>query len=232
MRDTFWKVIVTVALIVVLTFGAGLFIVQGAKNTAISYEEQVAVAQSDIQVQEKRRSDLIPNLVETVKTYDKHEYDTLMAVIAARGSSSDAAVSEITTQIAAVAEAYPELQSADNYRELMNELAVTENLIANYRSDYNRTVKSYRQYVRRFPNSTFLSLTGYEVQSYALLSFNVSEDAPSVGNLFGDQRNRDHVPGDSGKCCYRAGDADSGHGHFWQHQAGSNGAQTGIYHRD
>ena len=177
MRDTFWKVIVTVALIAVLTFGAGLFIVQGAKNTAISYEEQVAAAQSDIQVQEKRRSDLIPNLVETVKAYDKHEYDTLMAVIAARGSSSDAAVSEITTQIAAVAEAY---------RELMNELAVTENLIANYRSDYNRTVKSYRQYVRRFPNSTFLSLTGYEVQSYALLSFNVSEDAPSVGNLFGD----------------------------------------------
>lgn len=186
MRDTFWKVIVTVALIVVLTFGAGLFIVQGAKNTAISYEEQVAAAQSDIQVQEKRRSDLIPNLVETVKAYDKHEYDTLMAVIAARGSSSDAAVSEITTQIAAVAEAYPELQSADNYRELMNELAVTENLIANYRSDYNRTVKSYRQYVRRFPNSTFLNLTGYEVQSYALLSFNASEDAPSVGNLFGD----------------------------------------------
>ena len=125
MRDTFWKVIVTVALIVVLTFGAGLFIVQGVKNTAISYEEQVAAAQSDIQVQEKRRSDLIPNLVETVKAYDKHEYDTLMAVIAARGSSSDAAVSEITTQIAAVAEAYPELQSADNYRELMNELAVT-----------------------------------------------------------------------------------------------------------
>ena len=149
MRDTFWKVIVTVALIAVLTFGAGLFIVQGVKNTAISYEEQVAAAQSDIQVQEKRRSDLIPNLVETVKAYDKHEYDTLMAVIAARGSSSDAAVSEITTQIAAVAEAYPELQSADNYRELMNELAVTENLISNYRSDYNRTVKSYRQYGRR-----------------------------------------------------------------------------------
>lgn len=69
MRDTFWKVIVTVSLIVVLTFGAGLFIVQGAKNTAISYEEQVAAAQSDIQVQEKRRSDLIPNLVEGSHLY-------------------------------------------------------------------------------------------------------------------------------------------------------------------
>ena len=112
MKDTFWKVAVVIFLIVILTLGAGLFIVQGAKNTAISYEEQVAAAQSDIQVQEKRRSDLIPNLVETVKAYDKHEYDTLMAVIAARGSSSDAAVSEIATQIAAVAEAYPELQSA------------------------------------------------------------------------------------------------------------------------
>lgn len=186
MKDTFWKVAVVIFLIVILTLGTGLFIVQGAKNTAISYEEQVAAAQSDIQVQEKRRFDLIPNLVEMVKAYDKHEYDTLMAIIAVRGSSSDAAVSEITAQIAAVAEAYPELQSADNYRELMNELAVTENLIANYRSDYNRTVKSYRQYVRRFPNSTFLSLTGYEVQNYELLSFEVSEDAPDVGNLFED----------------------------------------------
>lgn len=186
MKDTFWKVAVVIFLIVILTLGTSLFIVQGAKNTAISYEEQVAAAQSDIQGQEKRRFDLIPNLVEMVKAYDKHEYDTLMAIIAVRGSSSDAAVSEITTQIAAVAEAYPKLQSADNYRELMNELAVTENLIANYRSDYNRTVKSYRQYVRRFPNSTFLSLTGYEVQNYELLSFEVSEDAPDVGNLFED----------------------------------------------
>lgn len=186
MKDNSWKVVVILVLIVVFGLGASVFFVQGVKNTAISYEEQVAAASADIQIQEKRRADLIPNLVETVKAYDRHEYDTLMAVISARGSSSDLAVSEITTQIAAVAEAYPELKSAENYQDLMNELALTENLIANYRSDYNRTVKSYRQYVRQFPQSVFLGMTGYEVQSYELLSFEVSENAVAVKDLFAD----------------------------------------------
>jgi LemA protein len=95
-----------------------IFMFQGYQNSAISYEEQVKVAISDIKVQEKRRADLIPNLVDCVKAYDKHEYQTLMDVIAARGSSSDAVAQEITTMISAVAEAYPELKSNENYKEL------------------------------------------------------------------------------------------------------------------
>ena len=105
-----------------------------------------------------------------------------MDVVNARGSSSDESVQEIQTMIQAVAEAYPELKSNENYRELMNELATTENLIANYRSNFNKWVKSYNQYVRKFPNRQILGMLGYEIIEYEYLDYNVSSDAPT--NLF------------------------------------------------
>jgi len=160
----------------------GVFICQGSRNTAISYEEQIKTAKSDIKVQEKRRADLIPNLVDCVKQYDKHEYQTLMDVVNARGTNSDESVEEIQTMINAVAEAYPELKSSDNYKELMNELSTTENLIANYRGNYNTWVGDYNKYVQSFPHNIFLSVTGYQIERYERLDFDVSEDAPT--NLF------------------------------------------------
>lgn len=172
-------IIVAVILAVGCMFVFGF---QGVKNHAIAYEEQITTAQSEIKVQEKRRADLIPNLVDCVKAYDKHEYDTLMAVVESRDTTSDATVNEIQTMIAAVAEAYPELKSSENYRELMNELSVTENKIANVRTNYNTCVTEYRRYVRQFPNAQILGVLGYEVIDYQKLDFNVSEDAPT--NLF------------------------------------------------
>lgn len=177
----FVAIIVVVILAVSSMFLFGFY---GVKNKAISYEEQINTAQSDIKVQEKRRADLIPNLVDCVKQYDKHEYETLMAVIESRGTSSDNSVNEIQTMINAVAEAYPELKSNDNYKELMSELTTTENLIANYRSNFNKFVKSYNQYVRQFPNSSILNMTGYEIIEYKYLDYDISEDAPT--NIFGD----------------------------------------------
>lgn len=174
-------ILITLAIILAVA-ALGVFVSQGVKNKAISYEEQISTAQSEINVQEKRRADLIPNLVDCVQAYDKHEYETLMAVVQARGTSSDEAVNEVQTMIAAVAEAYPDLKSSENYRELMNELATTENLIANYRSNFNKWVRDYKQYIRKFPNAQLLNLTGYEVQEYQYLEFNVSHDAPT--NLF------------------------------------------------
>lgn len=171
---------VAIAIAAILLF---IFSFQGIQNQAISLEEQIATAQSEIKVQEKRRADLIPNLVDCVQAYDQHEYQTLMDVIAARGTNTDASVNEIQTMIQAVVEAYPELKSNENYRELMNELATTENLIANYRSNFNKWVKNYNQYVRKFPNRWVLGILGYEVQAYEYLNYNVSEDAPT--NLFG-----------------------------------------------
>lgn len=71
--------------------------------------------------------------------------------------------------ITAVAEAYPELKSNENYKTLMNELSMTENMIAEYRSNYNKQIKEYKRYVRKFPTRQFLGLLGYEVQEYYYL---------------------------------------------------------------
>lgn len=178
------KVTLIIIAIIIAAVLLSVFAINGVQNKAISYEEQINTAYSDIKVQEKRRADLIPNLVDCVKAYDEHEYQTLMNVIASRGVNSDEAVNEVQHMISAVAEAYPDLKSSENYRELMNELATTENLIANYRSNYNSWIKNYNQYVRKFPNKQFLNMLGYEVMNYSYLDYDVSEDAPT--NLFGD----------------------------------------------
>ena len=90
----------------------------------------------------------------------------------------------MTTSIAAVAEAYPELKSNENYKELMNELSITENLIAEYRENYNKQIKEYNRYARKFPTRLFLNILGYEMQQYQYLDYDAPVDAPQ--NLFGD----------------------------------------------
>lgn len=160
-----------------------VFAVQGVKNKAIALEEQVNTAKSDIKVQEKRRVDLIYNLVDCVKEYDKHEYETLKDTVDAR-SNSDTDIQETVTNIQATAEAYPELKSNENYKQLMNELSMTENLIAEYRSNYNKQIKEYNRYVRKFPNKQFLSMLGYEEMNYEYLNYDAPETAPQ--NLFED----------------------------------------------
>lgn len=159
----------------------GVFCVQGSQNKAIALEEQVNTAQSDVQVQEKRRVDLVYNLADCVKQYDKHEAETLQNIVAGRGSRGD--IENVTTAISAVSEAYPELKSNENYKQLMNELSTTENLISQYRSNYNKQIKDYNRYVRKFPTRQFLSITGYEVLEYKYLDYDAPSTAPQ--NLFG-----------------------------------------------
>ncbi len=177
-----WKLILIIIAVIVALVAMFIFAFQGVQNKAINLEEQITTAKSEIEIQQKRRADLIPNLVDCVKAYDEHEYQTLMDVIAARGTSSDAAVSEVTNMINVVAEAYPQLQSNTNYQQLMTELSVTENLIAQTRSNYNTWVTQYKTYVRKFPNKGILDMLGYEVQDFEKLTFDASEDAPT--NLF------------------------------------------------
>jgi len=164
-----------IAVIILCVFG-----VQSSQNKAIALEEQVNTAQSDIKVQEKRRVDLVYNLADCVKQYDKHEADTLTAIAEGRGSTGD--IENVTTAITAVSEAYPELKSNENYKQLMNELAMTENLIAEYRSNYNKQIKEYNRYVRKFPTRMFLDMLGYEKMDYQYLDYNAPVDAPQ--NLF------------------------------------------------
>ena len=176
-----WKlilIIVAVVLAVILMF---VFSFQGVQNHAISLEEQITTAQSEIKIQEKRRADLIPNLVDCIKAYDEHEYNTLMDVIEARGTN-DEVVSEVVTSVNVVAEQYPELKSSENYKQLMTELSVTENLIAQTRTNYNSWVSQYNTYIRKFPNNTILNMLGYERQDFAKLNYDVSSDAPA--NIF------------------------------------------------
>lgn len=177
-KEVYIWIAAAVAIILCLFFAA-----QGFQNKAIAMEEQVETAQSNIDVQEKRRADLVYNLADCVKEYDKHEAETLIAIANARGTSGD--IEEATTAIAAVAEAYPELKSNENYKRLMNELSITENMIAEHRSNYNTQVKAYNRYVRRFPARIFLGAAGYEPKEYSYLNYDAPSDAPS--DLFGDK---------------------------------------------
>ena len=145
MGNTKWKLpiiigtgVIAVALMVVLG-------IQSSQNRAIALEEQVNTASSDIKVQEKRRVDLVYNLADCVKQYDTHESETLKAIVDGRGNSAGD-IENVTTAITAVAEAYPELKSNENYKTLMNELSMTENLIAEYRSNYNKQKVIYKSF--------------------------------------------------------------------------------------
>lgn len=183
MRNTNWKVGLIIIAGIISIIMMCVFMVQGAQNKAFSLEESVNTAMADINVQEKRRVDLIYNLVDCVMQYDEHEAETLKAVVEGR-TSSTSDIENVTTAIAAVAEAYPDLKSNENYKELMNELAMTENLIAEYRSNYNQQIKEYKRYIRKFPTRIFLDMLGYEVMDFEYLEYDAPVDAPQ--NLFGE----------------------------------------------
>lgn len=178
------KVLIGFCIVAAVALMVGGFFMS-TNNRAISLEEQILSADSDIQTQEKRRTDLIYNLADCVMQYDEHEAETLIGVVNARNNGGSADIENVTTSIAAVAEAYPELQSNENYKELMNELSITENMIAEYRNAYNNEVRAYNKYVRKFPNKQILSFMGYEVVGYTYLQYDKEERQP-VSNLFGE----------------------------------------------
>lgn len=182
MKNNSWKVALIVIVGIIAVIMMCVFAIQGVQNQAFAMEEQVNTALSDIKVQEKRRVDLVYNLADCVMQYDKHEAETLKAVVDGRGSTGD--IENVTTAITAVSEAYPELKSNENYKELMNELSITENMIAQYRTNYNQQVKAFNRYVRKFPTRMFLDILGYEAPAFDYLEYNAPVDAPQ--NLFGE----------------------------------------------
>lgn len=183
MKNKSWKLPLIIAAAVVSFILMIVFGVQSVQNKAISLEESVYTAQSDIKVQEKRRVDLVYNLADCVKQYDKHESSTLEAL--ADSMSKGADVKDVKTSIAAIAYDYPELKSNANYNQFMTELSTTENLIAQYRENYNKSVTAYNRYVKKFPTRIFLDITGYENAGFERLNYDVSEDAPQ--NLFDEE---------------------------------------------
>lgn len=153
-----------------------------SQNKAINLEEQINESSSAINVQEKRRADLIINLVDTVQAYDNHEKETMVLLTEARSKASEGLIGEAQIVITAVTEAYPELKSIQNYQTLMNELATTENMIAEHRNNFNIQVRAYNKHVRKFPNRLLLDMLGYEKISADYLEYETSPDAPT--NLF------------------------------------------------
>ncbi len=155
-----------------------------AYNTLVSQRNQIKNAFAQIDVQLKRRYDLIPNLVETAKGYIKHERETLEAVIAARASamtahasaSKDPSDGAAMTQLAAaentlggslarffaVAEAYPDLKANQNMLQVSEELTSTENKIAFARQAFNDTVMSFNTAVEQFPGNLVANAFGFK----------------------------------------------------------------------
>lgn len=164
----------------IILMGTGMFIEKN--NTAINLEEQIKESKSSINIQEKRREDLICNLVDTVENYNKYEQETMSKIIEARKKANNGQLEEAEVLISAVSEQYPELKSNENYKTLMTELALTENLIAQHRNNYNIQVKQYNKHIKVFPNNMILKLMGYEKLDNTYLEYETSEDAPK--NLF------------------------------------------------
>ena len=158
-------------------------IIMSIRNKAISLEEAIETAESDIEVQEKKRVDLVYNLADCVKEYDEHEAKILEEIAESR--KQDAEMENVSTSIKAVAEAYPEMKSNEQYKNLMNELTILENEIAQYRTAYNKSVEKYKRYVRKYPQKIILEWIGYENQDYKRLEYDAPKDAPQ--DLFGEE---------------------------------------------
>jgi LemA protein len=175
-------IVVGIVFAIILLIG-GLFI--SSNNKAIFLEEQINAAQADINVAEKRRYDLVFNLVDAVQSYQDYEGETMESIVSARNSMEHGDVEGAQMEITAVAEAYPELKANENYKQLMNELALTENQIAQYRNNYNEQVRSYNKMVRSFPNNIILNILGYEAIDTTYTDYDAPVDAPQ--DLFADE---------------------------------------------
>jgi LemA protein len=166
----FLAAIVGVVLIIALS-GVGIY------NRLVQLRQLVKNAWSQIDVQLKRRHDLIPNLVNTVKGYAAHEKGTLDAVISARAKATSATIpadrikaeGELTSAIGrllAVSEAYPNLKANENFMALQNELRGTEDRIAFSRQAYNDSVAQYNTGIQTFPAVLLAGFLGFKEEPF------------------------------------------------------------------
>ena len=179
-------VIVLVAVVLVL----GLLLV-GLYNKLVRARNRVDNAWAQVDVQLKRRADLIPNLVETVKGYAAHERGTFEAVTEARAAvqqargpgeaaQAEGLLSQALGRLFAVAEAYPELQADENFRQLQGDLADTENKVAVSRQIYNDTVLTYNNAIQTFPAVMLAGPFGFSRREFFEVEDAAQREAPHV----------------------------------------------------
>ncbi len=162
-------------------------------NRLVRLRNQVKNAWAQIDVQLKRRFDLIPNLVETVKGYMKHERETLEAVTQARNLAQQAASSgagarakaedalgAALSRLLAVAERYPDLKANQNFLALQEELTSTENKIGFSRQFYNDSVLRYNNQTQVFPSNLIASMTGFKADEFFEVTAAAEREAPKV----------------------------------------------------
>jgi LemA protein len=172
----------------------------GSYNTAVGKDENVKRAWSQVENVYQRRADLIPNLVETVKGYAKHEQGTLQAVVEARAKATSvnvnvenlspeeiqrfeqaqAGLNSALGRLLAVAEAYPDLKANQNFLALQQQLEGTENRITVERKNYNEAVQDYNTYVRRFPTNLYAGIFGFRARQPFQATTPGADQAPKV----------------------------------------------------
>jgi len=175
--------LIPVLIVVALVAIAGIYL-WATYNSLVTLKVRVDEAWSDITVQLKRRADLLPNLIETVKGYAAHEKGVFESVTKARAETlsaqgpADASVAENHMQSAlksifAVAEAYPQLQASQNYLQLQGELVDTEDKIQASRRFYNGGVREFNTKIQVFPNHMFARNLGFSERDF----FEVADSA-------------------------------------------------------
>jgi len=162
-------------------------------NGLVRRRNQVKNAWAQIDVQLKRRYDLIPNLVETAKGYMKHERETLESVTKARNlaqqlssagagerAKAEGELSSVLSRLLAVVENYPDLKANQNFLALQEELASTENKISFSRQYYNDSVLRYNNQTQMFPSNIVASMTGFKASEFFEVTLAAEREAPKV----------------------------------------------------
>lgn len=178
---TKWLIGIGVVLAVIIIWLVGMY------NGLVESEQSVDTARANIETQLQRRSDLIPNLVNTVQGYATQEKDIFTDIADARArlagannitdqANADSDLSNALSRLLVVVENYPELKSNQNFQDLSVQLEGTENRIAIARQDYNDAVTRYNTKRRKFPTSIISSIFGFEAQPL----FEASEGAKEV----------------------------------------------------
>lgn len=166
-----WWIIVIIVIVLLILWVISVY------NSLVTLRNRVKDQWAQIDVQLKRRFDLIPNLIETVKGYTKHESETLENIVKVRNTyasantpqeamEADGELNKAVSRLFALAESYPDLKANTNFLQMQDELKETENKIASARQFYNDVVLRYNNKIQMFPSNIVAGLFGFKTEAF------------------------------------------------------------------